>query len=258
MVWTIATILVALSALAVFLFSPEEKPTKALMVAGIALVVNGLAWVLARNSGARPPWEGLLTAVFQDKAIDAPEEMGRGWRAFDAKDFEAAAGHFDQVLQSDPTRPDALYARGHSRRQLGQNDEALNDYTRALSLRPDLASARQARAELYLERGDLDNAIDDFTEVLKEDAHDAAALRQRGIAYARRNEPDAALADLKEAIRLLPTDAAAHFERGKLFEARGEINHALTDYTEAGRLDPTGPGRAAKAELQQKRGAVKG
>ena len=28
--------------------------------------------------------------------------------------------------------------------------------------------------------------------------------------------------------------------------------------TEAGRLDPTGPGRAAKAELQQKRAALKG
>ncbi len=57
---------------------------------------------------------------------------------------------------------------------------------------------------------------------------------------------------------MVPTDAQSHFERGKLFEARGEINHALSDYTEAGRLDPNGPGRAAKAELQQKRGTVKG
>ena len=94
--------------------------------------------------------------------------------------------------------------------------------------------------------------------MLRLDPQDAAILRQRGIAYARRGEPDAALTDLKEAIRLNPTDAVAHFERGKVYEARGEFNPALNDYTEAGRLDPTGPGRAAKAALQQKRGAVKG
>jgi tetratricopeptide (TPR) repeat protein len=256
-VWTIATVLVGASGLAVYLLAPVDTPTKGLMIAGIAIVVNGAAWMLARGSGAKPPWEGLLTALFQEKNADVAEEMGMGWRAFDAKEFEAAADHFDQVLQVEPTRPDALYARGHSRRQLGQNDAALADYSRALSLRPDLISARQARAALYLERGDLDGAIDDFTEVLRQEEHDAATLRQRGIAYARRNEPDAALADLKEAIRLVPTDPVAHMERGKLFEARGDMSHALSDYTEAGRLDPTGPGRAAKAELQQ-RGAVKG
>jgi predicted TPR repeat methyltransferase len=59
-------------------------------------------------------------------------------------------------------------------------------------------------------------------------------------------------------VRVNPTDAVAHFERGKLHEASGEYNLALNDYTEAGRLDPTGPGRAAKAELQLKRGAAKG
>ncbi len=257
MVWTIATVLVGVSGLGVYLFAPVDTPTKGLLIAAVAIVVNGAAWMLARGSGVKPPWEGLLAAVFQEKNVDVSEEMGLGWRAFDAKDYEAAAEHFNQVLVAEPTRPDALYARGHSRRQLGQNDAALADYSRALSLRPDLVSARQARATLYLERGDLDGAIDDFTEILRQEEHDAAALRQRGIAHARRNEPDAALADLKEAIRLVPTDALAHFERGKLFEARGEINHALNDYTEAGRLDPTGPGRAAKAELQ-KRGTVKG
>jgi tetratricopeptide (TPR) repeat protein len=256
-VWTVAVALQWAAAI-VLLLLDMSTPDKVLAFVAFAVVVNGFAYMLARNSGVRPPWEALLSAVFKEQNVDVAEEMRLGWQAFDAKDFAAAAGHFDEVLKADPTKPDALYARGHCRRQLGQNDAALADYNRALSMRPELVSARQARAALYLERGDLDGAIDDFTEVLRHDGQDAAALKQRGIAYARRGDADAALADLKEAIRLNPTDAEAHFERGKLLEARGEFNPALNDYTEAGRLDPTGPGRAAKAALQQKRGAVKG
>ncbi len=255
-VWTVAVGVQWAAAIALLIIE-ASTPNKVLMFVALAVVVNGFAYMLARNSGVRPPWEALLSAVFKEQNVDVAEEMGLGWRAFDAKDFAAAAGHFDEVLKADPAKPDALYARGHSRRQLGQNDDALADYNRALSMRPDLVSARQARAALYFERGDLDGAIDDFTEVLRHDAQDAAILRQRGIAYARRGDGDAAIADLKEAIRLSPTDAEAHFERGKLLEARGEVNPALNDYTEAGRLDPAGPGRAAKAELQQKRGAVR-
>ena len=256
-VWTVAIALQWAAAIALLVID-TSMPNKVLAFVAFAVVVNGVAWALARNSGVRPPWEALLSAVLQVKTVDVAEEMRLGWQAFDAKDYEAAAAHFDEVLKPEPTRPDALYARGHCRRHLGRNDAALSDYNRALSMRPDLVSARQARASLYLERGDLDGAIDDFTEVLRLDPQDAAILRQRGIAYARRGEPDAALTDLKEAIRLNPTDAVAHFERGKVYEARGEFNPALNDYTEAGRLDPTGPGRAAKAALQQKRGAVKG
>ena len=228
------------------LLIPTSTPNKVLAFAAFAVVANGFAYMATRTSGVRPPWEALLSAVFKEQTVDVAEEMGLGWRAFDAKEFADAADHFDQVLKAEPTRPDALYARGHSRRQLGQNDAALADYNRALSLQPELVSARQARAVLYFERGDLDGAIEDFTEVLRHDEHDAAVLKLRGIAHARRGDADAALADLKEVIRLTPTDAEAHFERGKLLEARGEVKQALHDYTEAGRLDPTGPGRAPR------------
>jgi tetratricopeptide (TPR) repeat protein len=256
-VWTVAIALQWAAAIALLVIEMSNA-NKVLAFVALAIVVNGIAYVLARNSGVRPPWEALLSAVFKEQNVDVAEEMRLGWQAFDAKDFATAAQHFDQVLQADQTKPDALYARGHCRRQLGDNAAALSDYNRALSMRPDLVSARQARAGLYFERGDFDGAIDDFSEVLRHDAEEAAVLRQRGIAYARRGDVDAALADLKEAIRLHPTDAEAHFERGKLLEARGDVNLALNDYTEAGRLDPTGPGRAAKAELQQKRGTVRG
>jgi tetratricopeptide (TPR) repeat protein len=256
-VWTVAIALQWVGAIAL-LFIPGEMQSKVMVFVACALVVNVVAWYLARGSGVRPPWEVLLSAALQDKTADVGEEMALGWKALDDKDFEAAIAHFDLVTKADPTRADATYARGHARRQLGQNDAALADYSRALSLKPDLVTARQARAAIYLERGDLDGAIDDTTEILRHDEHDAAAMRLRGLARARRGDAEDALADLKEAIRLNPTDAELHFERGKLFESRGEVNHALTDYTEAGRLDPSGPGRAAKAELQQKRGTVKG
>jgi len=257
MVWTVAFALQVVGAI-VLLFIDTAMPTKVLAFTAFAVVVNGVALMLARGSGVRPPWEAIFSAVLQDKTADVGEEMALGWKALDDKEFETAIAHFDQVTKADPTRADATYARGHAHRQLGQNAAALADFSRALSLKPDLVTARQARAALYLERGDLDAAIDDTTEILRHDEHDVAAMRLRGLARARRGDAEDALADLKEAIRLNPTDAELHFERGKLFEARGEVNHALTDYTEAGRLDPSGPGRAAKAELQQKRGTVKG
>ncbi len=165
-VWTVAIALQWVGAIAL-LFINTSTPNKVLMFAPFALVVNGAAWMLARGSGVRPPWEALLGSLFQDNTVDVAEEMGLGWRAIDAKEYESAIDHFSLVLKSEPTKPDALFARGLCQRHLGRNDTALGDFNRALSLRPDLVSARQARAALYFERGDLDGAIDDFTEVVR-------------------------------------------------------------------------------------------
>ena len=101
-----------------------------------------------------------------------------------------------------------------------------------------------------------ETAIRDYTDALAQENGQAPTWKRRGLCYARLGLFDRAVADLARALEIAPRDAEAHFERGKLLEARGEFNPALNDYTEAGRLDPTGPGRAAKAALQQKRGAI--
>jgi tetratricopeptide (TPR) repeat protein len=256
-VWTVSIAAQWIAALVVFLILDYDKPTKVLIFAAIALPCNIIAYYVARGSGVQAPWEVFLSALFSDKQVDAAEEMRLAWKAVDAGDDEGAAAHFGTVLQADPTRPDALFGRGQALQRMGQTDAALADFSRTLSMKPDMVGARQARAALYLQRGNVDGAIDDLNEVLRLETADAASYRQRGTALAKRGDLEAALKDLKEAVRLNPNDAEAHFECGKAYEAQGDVNHALTEYTEAGRLDPTGPGRAAKAELQQKKAASK-
>jgi tetratricopeptide (TPR) repeat protein len=256
-VWTVSIAAQWIAALVVFLLLDQDKPTKVLIFAAIALPCNIIAYYVARGSGVKAPWEVFLAALFSDKQVDAAEEMRLAWKAVDAGNDAGAAEHFGAVLQADASRPDALFGRGQALQRMGQTDAALADFKQAISMKPDMVGARQARAAINLQRGELDAAIDDLNEVLRLETTDAASYRQRGTALAKRGDRDAAITDLKEAIRLNPNDAEAHFECGKAYEAQGDINHALTSYTEAGRLDPTGPGRAAKTELQQKKAASK-
>src|SRR2546423_15376526 len=95
-VWTVAIGLQWAAAIALLLLD-LSTPNKVLAFAAFAIVVNGFAYMLARNSGVRPPWEALLSAVFKEQNGDLAEEMGLGWAAVAAQAFPAPPQHFKHV-----------------------------------------------------------------------------------------------------------------------------------------------------------------
>lgn len=74
-----------------------------------------------------------------------------GVEAGDKGDFNAAIGFFEDALKLNPDNPDALNMLAHAQRKAGRIDEALDNYKKALRLRPNFAEAREYLGEAYIQ-----------------------------------------------------------------------------------------------------------
>jgi tetratricopeptide (TPR) repeat protein len=88
------------------------------------------------------------------------------------------------------------------------------------------------------QQGDLAGAIDSYTRAIQLDPNLAQAYSNRGISYARAGRLDDALADLNQAVRLAPTGADPRLNRAHILTMRKEYEAALGDLDEVLRLVP--------------------
>jgi Tfp pilus assembly protein PilF len=76
----------------------------------------------------------------------------------DAKDYRGAMPILDKIIAKDPRNPDALNLMGFCERKLGNTDEALEYYEKALAIKPNHVGANEYLGELYLELKNLPKA----------------------------------------------------------------------------------------------------
>jgi tetratricopeptide (TPR) repeat protein len=123
--------------------------------------------------------------------------------------YREAAASFDRYLGRGepgahaPALAEAYRLRGLTRSQLGLHEGALQDYTRALEIRPD-AATHACRGWVYLFEGAPKLALADFEEALRLDGRDGDAYSGRGNARAKLGRGREAVRDAEEALRLGP------------------------------------------------------
>jgi lipoprotein NlpI len=100
----------------------------------------------------------------------------------------------------------AYVRRGIAYNNLGEIDNAINDYGDAIKTRPNHAEAYYNRGNAYLSKGDNAKAITDFDSAIGLDIKNAAAYRSRGLAFLYSGNSSKALADIEEASKLNPHD----------------------------------------------------
>ena len=76
----------------------------------------------------------------------------------DATDYRGAMAILDKIIAKDPRNPDALNLMGFCDRKLGNTDEALEYYNKALAIKPNHVGANEYLGELYLELKNLPKA----------------------------------------------------------------------------------------------------
>lgn len=82
---------------------------------------------------------------------DASALYEKGVKANKAGDYKTALQLFQDALNADRNNPDILNMLAHSQRKLGLIDEALENYKKALRLRPDFPEAREYLGEAYIQ-----------------------------------------------------------------------------------------------------------
>jgi len=102
--------------------------------------------------------------------------------------------------QSVPGQDLADKAQGEM--ESGNLDQAIKDYSQAISQSPENAAFYQGRGYAYLSKNQLDLALDDFNRAIGLDPKYAMAYNNRSYVYKLQNDPSKALADFQKVLQL--------------------------------------------------------
>ena len=137
-----------------------------------------------------------------------------------------------------PNDPQILVARGNALMMIGRIDDAIGDFTRALTLQPGLAEAWVSRAAALRRQNRLIEALADDDHALMVRPNYAEALSNRGLTLHGLNRFDEALASCQQALAVRPDFAEAYHNRARTFSALKQFGDALATYDKALALKP--------------------
>ena len=162
----------------------------------------------------------------------------RGIRSYDLGEYENAILSYEKAINLKPDYAIAYYNRGCVNTKLGESERAIADYSKAIELKPDLAEAYNNRGYTYKKIGESEKAIADYSKAIELKPDLAEVYNNRGNAYDRLGESEKAIADYSKAIELKPDYAEAYNNRGCTYDDLGESEKAIADYSKAIELKP--------------------
>lgn len=142
------------------------------------------------------------------------------------------------------------YERGQVREKQKQYEDALADYTRAVTFDPKFVDGWFTRSSLYADRNEFAKAIDDLTKLLEVEPNNFSALYNRALFYEQVREYDKVIAGYS---RILEGEVDfSHYGSGKehglaqTYHYRGRAyqwykrdhTRAVADFTKALELNP--------------------
>ncbi|MDE0396639.1 MAG: tetratricopeptide repeat protein [Candidatus Poribacteria bacterium] len=128
-------------------------------------------------------------------------------------------------------------SRGWAKREQGDHTGAMEDFTRAIELKPDNTYAYNNRGWTKREQGDYTGAMEDFTRAIKLKPDDAYGYNNRAGVKHELGDYKGAIEDYTQAIKLNPDDPNAYQLRGHSKQALGQQEAAEIDFQKAKELE---------------------
>ncbi len=128
-------------------------------------------------------------------------------------DDSEAIQNYTTAIRINPKMEAAFNNRGGAYYRQGEYVKAIKDFTYALELNPSYALAYYNRGNAYCGKGDLDRAIEDFTCAIQINPKDSAAYNNRGWTLLQKQKCAASIKDFDRALKISPGYARAHHNR---------------------------------------------
>jgi tetratricopeptide (TPR) repeat protein/S1-C subfamily serine protease len=168
---------------------------------------------------------------------------------------------YNRAIALNPKYADAYHRRGLAKSDLGNKQDAILDYNQAIALNPKFVDAYYHRGIAKSALGNKQDAILDYNRAIALNPRDTQAYNNRGAAkYALGNEQDA-IVDFDRAIVLSSKNIEAYNNRGIAKSALGNKQAAILDYNRAIDINPKfteayNNRGIAKFDLGNKQGAI--
>ena len=210
----------------------------------------------AARAGAESPLTRLNLAIAEDQAgcpararrllrdlatllpewDEPPLRLGQSLRA--AGQAEAAAAAYDQALERNPNRPEALIARAALHLAAGETDAATGKLLRCCGVAPDRAEAWDLLGLTFRRAGELALAETAFAEASRHEPHRLDYALRRAEAAQDAGTGEAELARLDLCLSADPTNPVPHAARGVLLHRAGRGPEAIEALEAAAALAP--------------------
>jgi tetratricopeptide (TPR) repeat protein len=120
--------------------------------------------------------------------------------------------------------------RGLSLDEMGQQDKALADFGRAITLDPRNYFAYNNTGVIYGKEGQYQRSIEYFLKAIAINPGHADSYCNLGLSYFNVKRYDKAMENYNAAIRLKQNFDMAYLNRGNLYLTAGDKRHAMADY----------------------------
>jgi len=127
------------------------------LAVGVALPAGG-SFAANSGGGSSSSGGGSSSSSSSSSSTSASALYKQASAKADATDYRGAMTILDKIIAKDPRNPDALNLMGFCERKLGNTDEALEYYEKALAIKPNHVGANEYLGELYLELKNLPKA----------------------------------------------------------------------------------------------------
>ncbi len=141
-------------------------------------------------------------------------------------------------VKNSPLNARARNNLGAALSHAGQDDEALEEIHRALSLMPDFVNAYVNLGNVYLRKRSFDQAIVNYQKALQLKPDYYGVYGNLGNAYFRKGDAAKALEAYNEALANDPGIVEARVNRGAIYAQRGFLQMAAEDFEKAAELSP--------------------
>src|SRR5574337_516858 len=116
---------------------------------------------------------------------------------------------------------------------LGLYEDALSQFSKAISLKPNIVESYNSRGIAHFNRRQYDDAIEDYSKAIGYNSSFIEAYVNRGNAFDEKGLQDSALLDYSRAIELNSGYKDAYYNRGIIFLKAKRFTEAKQDIEEA-------------------------
>lgn len=153
--------------------------------------------------------------------------------------YRKAIDQYRRALALKPDYDLVVINMANAYRALGRDLEAMVGYRRFMELDPKNAQIRYEAAQILIDNGELDEAEKQLRRALDLQPALAAARNALGVVALKRGDTAAAEKDIAAAIAEKPDVRLAHYNLALLAERRGDFARALAEYRKEIELHPT-------------------
>jgi tetratricopeptide (TPR) repeat protein len=198
-------------------------------VAGDVLTVDSSE----RSLVPEVPYTDALAAAPRLKALDNDDVY-----LSSAVSYQATVKDLSALATATPESIDDYLDRGNTYLDNGKFDDAVVNFTKALSIDPKNVIAHADRAFAYIYKKDLASAEKDIASAESIDPVNAVMLRARAMMAQRNDDTDEAIEYYSKSLKSEPGNAFALFQRSSLYLEREDYILAISDISDILAKDP--------------------